>query len=208
MAKLLIDTRDLSNEEVRKLVYSYEDPQVTDELYSFGQMLLTEVQQRAGQIDSKATTILGWATAILAFLFTQLDKTGGAVDLGFGSAVAGLTSVAVISSYCALRAREGWRWPSDRDWFQKAALCKGDELKRFHLRSIHDARRSQRDLTERKARFLIWGQRFLMLGSCVLALGLGVKLFSAFTPTLGECVRIYLDISRWMAAACSRIAGI
>lgn len=62
---------DLSKDDVSRIIYSYKDEGVTDELYAFGKMLLSETDDRAKQIDSKATSVLGWATAILAFLFTQ-----------------------------------------------------------------------------------------------------------------------------------------
>lgn len=64
----------LSLEDVKRIVGSYKDSGVTDELYSFGSVLLAEVRNRAGRIDSKAATMLGWATGILAFLFTEIDK--------------------------------------------------------------------------------------------------------------------------------------
>ena len=124
---------DLSKEDVRRLVYSYKDTGVTDELYSFGKMLLSETEERAKQIDSKSTAVLGWATAIVVFLFTQLTKASGVLNLSFG--LAGFFGLlAVGCAYAALRPRHEWLWPSDRDWFEQTAFGSADELKRFHAR--------------------------------------------------------------------------
>jgi len=80
---------DLSAEEVNRLVYSYDDASVTDELCSFGTLLLQEVRNRSANIDSKAATMLGWSTGLLVFLFTQLDeKSTGLIALAFGVVVA------------------------------------------------------------------------------------------------------------------------
>jgi hypothetical protein len=67
-----VSNNDLSKEQMKELVYCYDDHGVTDELYSFGVMLLNEIGQRSGQIETKAATTLGWATGMLAFLFGTL----------------------------------------------------------------------------------------------------------------------------------------
>src|SRR6266566_5244275 len=111
---------DLSLDDVNRLVYSYQGSGVTDELYSFGSLLLTEIRNRAGHIDSKSATMMGWSTGILVFLFTQLDKhgSGGFTALMFGLASGLCCLCAAIYSFLALRARNEWKWPSDQDWFQ------------------------------------------------------------------------------------------
>ena len=88
---------------------------VTDELLAFGQMLVEEVQQRVGQIDSKAAMVLGWSTAVLAFLLDRLRDVSVVWSLGL-SLVGGLCALfVVILAYRALRARQGWKYPSDAD---------------------------------------------------------------------------------------------
>ena len=130
-------TNDLPQTEIRRLVYSYQDTKITDELYGFGGMLLNEIDERVKNIDSKAGTVLAWSTAILAFLFTQITSGHGTVNLLLGSMIGALALFAVISAYSTLRTRQEWLWPSDRDWFEATAFGSGDELKRFHIRSMH-----------------------------------------------------------------------
>lgn len=165
----------LSVEEVNRIVYSYKDSGVTDELYSFGSVLLTEVRNHAGNIDSKSTTMLGWATGMLVFLFTQIDKHGGLVALAFGVGSGLCCLLSAIYAFLALRAHNEWIWPSDKDWFQEAVLSNSDELKRFHLRSIHEVRHAQRRVTDQKGARLFFSQDFLMVGAILLALGIAAK---------------------------------
>lgn len=186
MAKITMQQHDLSNDEVEDRVYSYEETGVTDELLTFGQMLIQEVQQRSGQIDSKAAMVLGWSTAVLAFLLDRLPGVSVVLSLGLGM-LGGLCALfAAILAYRALRARQGWKYPSDADWFEKSALVSGDELKRFHIRCWHDVRKSQNVLVERKGELLLSSQRLLVLAAIFLAAGLVAQVLTLLfqVPTL------------------------
>ena len=168
-------TNDLSKEDVKRIVYSYNEPKITDELYSFGSMLLADVRGRSGHIDSKAATIFGWSTGILVFLFTELNRSRGLVELTFGAASGFFCLLAVISSFLALRARDEWKWPSDRDWFETSALSSAEDLKRFHIRSIHEIKQAQRQVTDRKGVLLLRSQKCLIIGAGLIALGIVSK---------------------------------
>jgi hypothetical protein len=191
----MLANNNLTKDDVKELIYSYEQPQVTDELYTFGAMLLNEVQERSGQIDSKAAVILGWATGILAFLFTQFSSESGWVNGAIVTTGGLFALLAVIFSYSALRARSNWRYPSDRDWFEKTALSDSDELKRFHIRSIHEVRQVQKEIAEVKGDALLKGQRFLLIAASVLAAGIGGKLFLTLLPILDRYVRVCLRVA-------------
>jgi hypothetical protein len=179
MAAMKKVNNDLPIEEVKRIVYSYGDARVTDELYSFGSVLLTEIRNRAGNIDSKAATMLGWSTGILVFLFTQIDKhSGGFIALAFAVASGLCCLLSAIYAFLALRARNEWKWPSDRDWFEESALCDSDELKRFHIRSMHEVRQAQNRVTDQKGDHLFVSQDFLVVGAALLALGIAAKMFT------------------------------
>ncbi len=184
MARFTVQQNDLSSEEVQELVYSYEEEGVTDELASFGQMLMAEVQQRSSQIDSKAAMVLGWSTAVLAFLLDPPHSV--TLSLGFIVLGALCALFAAIQAYRALRARYAWECPSDADWFEKSALVNGDELKRFHIRCWHGVRKSQNALAEQKGRLLLSSQRLLLFAAAFLAGGLVVHVLTLFfhVPTL------------------------
>ncbi len=176
-------TNDLPKEEVKRLVYSYTDQKITDELYSFGSMLLTDIRSRSGHIDSKAATILGWATGILVFLFTELNRSRGFMELTFGAASGACCLGAAVYAFLALRARNEWKWPSDKDWFTESALssatANAEDLKRFHIRSIHDTKQAQRQVTDQKGDRLLLSQDCLITGAVLFALGIVAKLLFA-----------------------------
>lgn len=174
---------DLSKTEVSTLVYSYkEDDGVTDELYRFGTMMLSEVQDRSARLDSKAGTILGWGTGILAFLFVEISKTPEAIKLyfTFGSGLSAL--LAVIFAFLGLRTRGSWKSASDRAWIKETALCDADELKRYHIRVIHDIRHWRLRITQRKSSQLFWGEIFLSLAAALLFCGILQVLLAKVCP--------------------------
>ena len=175
-------SNDFSREEVKRLVYVYEDTGVTDELYSFGVMLLNEIDQRSAQIDTKAAITLGWATAVLAFVVstTRQANNNFHLTISFVSAICAL--VTVIFSFAALRVYDEWAWPSDRDWLEEVAFINADELRRFHIRSIHEVRQNHKSITGRKATRLLWGQRFLIGSGAVLVLEICVRTLFALCP--------------------------
>ena len=100
------------------------------------------------------SSLLGWATAILAFLFTQLIQASGIVNLSLGVSSGLFALLAVRRAYKALQARRGWLWPSDRNWFEQTAFASADELKRFHIRSLHEVRSKRMQITEVKSNHL------------------------------------------------------
>jgi hypothetical protein len=165
----------LSKDEVKRLVYLYKDPGITNELYTFGTMLLSEIQQRSGQIDAKAGTVLAWSTGILAFLFAYMPKATGLVNpaLTFGSAV--FTLLALLFAFNALRTRNDWTWPSDKSWLEETALTDEDEVKRYHIRVMHDVRETHLALTGKKGRSLYHAEKFLIVGATLLFGGIAFQ---------------------------------
>lgn len=176
----MLRQNDLSKEAVSDLVYSYKDNGITEELNSFGLMLLSESQERARQINSAAVTVLTWATGVLALLVTQLDVSATGIQLATLLLGAASSLLAVICSFLALRIKDQWLWPSDKDWFEESALVSKDELTRFHIRSIHEVKQAKEIITERKGLLLFRAQQFLMAGAFLLAIGIVTKLVLGF----------------------------
>jgi hypothetical protein len=173
----------LSMAEVNAAIYSYQETAITDQLYAFGSTLLAEIQDRAKEIEGKAVVVLGWSLAILAFLLTQVNNLGGSV----ATVLAALSAIfAITAAVCAYMARvtlSEWRWPSDKDWFQAKVMRLGaegaDELKRFHVRSMHATRQAQLAITERKGEWLSWSELPLVLAAVALGGAVLSKLFTS-----------------------------
>lgn len=175
-------SNDFSREEVKRLVYAYEDTGITDELYSFGVMLLNEIGQRSAQIDTKAAITLGWATAVLAFVVSSTRQANNNFHLAVSFVAAVCALATVVFSFAALRIYDEWAWPSDRDWLEEVAFVNADELRRFHIRSIHEVRQNHKSITDRKATRLLLGQRFLVAAGAVLVLEICVRTLLALCP--------------------------
>lgn len=194
----LIADNNYSREQVRQLVYQYkDDPVITEELYAFGKMFLSEVESRVKQLEAKATSVLGWSVAILAFLFTQLTKGSSIVDTNVSLLSGTFAALAVERAYLAVRGRSDWLLPSDRDWFGETALGSGDELKRFHIRSIHEMKHNQNEIANRKSRHLLRGEKYLVLAAAIFVAGIGLHVLKTTFPLISVALsdRIRLCLS-------------
>ena len=64
-------TQERRPDDVDALVASCQSPETTKLLLSFGDKLLKANDDRVAAIDAKATALVGYGTAILAFLVTR-----------------------------------------------------------------------------------------------------------------------------------------
>jgi len=163
---------DLSESDASKLIYSYDDADVTNQLYAFGSSLLSDLKERSDHVNSKATTILVWATGILAFLFSQSDKLSGSTSHVFALCSSLLALLAASSAFFSLRTRDDWKWPSDKSWLQPKAVNNSDELKRYHLRVMHGVKQARHCIVEKKGNLLMYAELFLVLSGALLFVGL------------------------------------
>jgi hypothetical protein len=169
---------DLSKDEVRELMKSYENAEVTNQLYEFGKTLLDEVQNRSARINSQSVAVLGWSTAILAFLFAGVGKYSE--NIGYAALCSAvLALLAMIFSINALRTRSDWSWPSDQSWIHQTALGKEDHLKRYHIRVMHDVRHGRITIVNAKANSVFRAELSLILAAMALVAGFGYRLLLA-----------------------------
>src|SRR2546426_8329898 len=61
------DTR-LTETEMRKRLALYRDPAITDELYTFGNMMIEKAVERFKGLDSKAAAIAAYSIGIITLL--------------------------------------------------------------------------------------------------------------------------------------------
>jgi hypothetical protein len=142
---------NLSKEQVRDLVYSYDSAEVTNQLYKFGETALGEIDRSLARINSRAIAVLGWSTAILAFFLVGINRASSGVGVYFLLASSVFSIVAVLCSFNALRTRGDWKSPSDESWIHQSALVREDELKRYHIRVLHDVKRWRLAITNAKS---------------------------------------------------------
>jgi len=154
-----------------------------EQLFKFGLLLMTEVQQRTGQIDSKLTSTLGWTSAMLAFLILG---TLGTKEL-FGQvwlvlvvllAIIAATS-ATLCAFLGLRTQGRWPVPSEIDWFQPSLLGQPERLKRYHILSMLEVRRAHNAFNIRKARLAHSAEICMVMASASTAAVLFVRLIGS-----------------------------
>lgn len=165
-------THELPEEEVDDLLTQCTSPEAIDELYKFGRELLAENETRTAALDTKATTVVGFGGAILAFLILQTPQWAASTTWElFGiSAAAICAAVACVYSFSALRGARDWAAVSERNWFPKQEVLKGpDDLKRAWIRVLHTIRQVNHRITNEKADKVIKAQ--LLLASAAVILG-------------------------------------
>jgi hypothetical protein len=164
---------EMSNDEVDMVVAGAASEQVTDELYKLGEMLLSEIQERVSGLDSKATTIIGFSGAILAFLVHQSAQpaTVSTLELVGIILVALLAGTASAFAFLALKGARNWKWFSERNWFPAPEAKAGtDQLKRYYVRAMHRVERANNRIANKKADNVVKAQVLLALAAIVLAL--------------------------------------
>lgn len=168
---------ELSDDDVDTVVAEAASEEVADELSKFGEMLLSEIQERVSGLDSKATTIIGFSAAILAFLIHQSGQWDNAPkleSLGVLS-VALLAGAASAFAFLALKGSRNWKWFSERNWFPAPEAKAGtDQLKRYYVRAMHRVERANNRIANEKAHDVVAAQVLLALAAMVLALILAV----------------------------------
>jgi hypothetical protein len=171
----------LDEKEAQRRVWELSDPGVLDQLFSFGQMLLAEVQQRSAQIDSKLTVMLGLSGAMIAFILAGNELWGSSATAIFGlrwlRAIIAVAVVALLLSiyftYQGLRLRE-WLVPSEGDWIQVDLLKDPEYMKRHHILSVLDAHRSHNQLNLIKGAYARRAELYVLAAAILVA---GVLLF-------------------------------
>lgn len=163
----------LPDEELYERVSNYKPREVTDELYKFGMMMISENLDRTKQLDAKGTLLAGYSGAILAFLVSRQSlmepATGWQAVLVLLAGISAL--VAVVSALWALQLRT-FGWFSDRDWFKDEGgiLEDADRLKRYYILEMHHINRRMGQSNGQKANRIVAGQRALAVtGICLAA---------------------------------------
>lgn len=165
------NNNDLSRDAVKGLLTPVEDPQVIEQLYAFGSMLLAEIKERIAEIEKKAGALLGWSVGITVFLYTQFEKIKSWI--GLASVVS--AAIAVICAYVAMKSRDDWRSPSDKDWMKDSCLNNADDLKHYHVRSMHEIKTNLNTIARNKGEWLLRAEISLIVSAVLLTIALTVR---------------------------------
>jgi len=128
----------LSEAEVKARLESYEDDSITEELHSFGKMLVQDAVNRLNSADTKAAGVAAYCGGLLTvlsatFVIWSKGITWREVFLPICSA-----AFAIAAGYVAFLAT-GFRnvdWFSPDDWLNKDAMQSQQRIKKFHILSM------------------------------------------------------------------------
>jgi hypothetical protein len=159
------------------------DSQALERLYGFGQILFGEVQQRSSQLDSKLTSILGWSSAMLAFLVLDLGThTRGAINVSLIGLAASFAFGGLIAAALGIRSTR-WIIPSEADWFRDGILDRPDDLTRYYVLSLLETHQDQNRENSKKSRFLAIAERCLIGGGLALGVVMLWRVIAAIVLT-------------------------
>jgi hypothetical protein len=180
MAKGGIET--VNSKEIEQLLLANKYEELTEELFSFGQLLLDEVQQRTAQLDTKLVSLLGWNAAILAFLLVgDASWAGSAQKTSIATTImmllATLSSLgAVACSFLGVKTAV-FQFSSEKDWFQTSLFNDVLKLKKFHLISMLETHQSHSRLNERKGQRAHQAEWLLAASAILVGMATLAKLY-------------------------------
>lgn len=166
-------------ESISAQLEQHHSPELLDQLFAFGQVMVDEVQSRTTAIESKATSVFGWTTGLLALFVLQPPKPIAALSSPeFFLTVIGVIGAAggLCASALALRVQP-FAWPSQQDWL-RADLFSGEAwvLRSVHVLAMLETHEKHSCVNAIKARDLKIAQAGLLIAGLSLGLQLVVAL--------------------------------
>jgi hypothetical protein len=146
----------LSDQEVNERLCSYNDPKVTDELYDFGSMMVSEFVDVNHRLDSKGSTLAGYSTGIVALLVATSSFWRPVLDQWALAVVLAAGLCALIASACSLKAASLYvfNWFSDDEWLHTKYLEDSETMRRYRILTMHNVVASHRSTAEAKSDYL------------------------------------------------------
>jgi hypothetical protein len=152
--------RLMPRDEAARRLADYHLEATTGELYSFGKLLLDEGIQRTGQLESKATIVVGYSGALIAFLLTQ-PATKNSLVWWATIVGAACALVALALAFWAGRIHRAY-WLSDRTWLPDRKIAKAFTLQLHYFEAIFEVTQDLRSLNLRKGNLVFLAQWTLL----------------------------------------------
>lgn len=138
------------------------------QLFTFSSLMMDEIRQRTGTLDTKGLVVLGWGGALFGYLLSAEIATA-AWPLRVASILPALVAgYAIQKAYGAARLRD-YDWPSDTDWFRIELFMKPDILRRYHLMSLLETHQNHSRQNGKKLAALQRAQKALAVASMLTA---------------------------------------
>jgi lysylphosphatidylglycerol synthetase-like protein (DUF2156 family) len=140
-------------------------PEVIKEIYAFGGFLIAEGIGRTAHLESKATIVVGYSGAILAFLLVRLPASAQSL-----SNWAALPAVlALLLGFATVRIH-GTKWFGDDIWIpQQLASAHPDEQLRLHyFEAIFEINQEIKSTNQVKGNLLFFAQWLLLIAVLII----------------------------------------
>ncbi|HEY2393724.1 MAG TPA: hypothetical protein VGK22_21300 [Candidatus Angelobacter sp.] len=168
---------ELTPDQVIDRIRPVRNLESANELYSFGFSLLDETRERISRIESKATSMMVWSMALVAFIFSRVD--GGKIVFHSTALVpsiiavvsAALAAACIVSSWMAIRVVYG-PVMGDEQWLPEEDINNPEELKLYHARVVHLANSHLKKAASLKGIWLRRTQKLLATSGVLLAIGI------------------------------------
>ncbi len=165
----------LSENEMRERLASYENSEVTDEMYEFGKFLLAEITDRFTKLDTKSTNLAAYAIGIITFLgatsanwINRVHKLLGVPLPVWAGTVAFIATGFAVASLFVRKAE----WFSQDEWMQKECLTSRERLRKYRLLTMWGILEEHQKACENKAQRLLIAQRIFTLAAILLFISL------------------------------------
>jgi hypothetical protein len=157
----------LPTEEVARRLSSYMTPTIVNDLYDFGQLLLNEGFSRKSQLESKATVVVGYSGAILAYLLARLPRSASHSISNWATIPALL---ALVFGFAAARVHLQ-NWLSDDIWVPEelSSIHPEEQLRLHYFEALYEVNEEMKRANQRKGNFLFFAQWLLLLAVLTVA---------------------------------------
>ncbi|MDO8431292.1 MAG: hypothetical protein Q7S58_02650 [Candidatus Binatus sp.] len=163
--------------DVIEMLGTYEDQQVTGELYDFGSQLVRDALDRVNWLDTKAGIFAGFSGAMIVVVVSTFaswrdlvkDWPIAPIFLFLGIV---LLLLAAGSALWGLRVRTFEGFHEKKLWFASEYFQHPDQLRRYYLIGMYRTVVSHNRINEQKATALRVTERLVIAGAFFLALPL------------------------------------
>lgn len=130
----------LSLEEARdrlKLVeHSKAASEVTNEIYDFGKMLVSEAVARVSRLDTKAASVAAYAIGMITLLVSTSSVWASRIQIVWLPIfVGGIAFLSAVFGVIALTLKK-FEWFSDNDWLRADCMQNVNDLKSYRVLSM------------------------------------------------------------------------
>jgi len=126
---------ELTLDEVKTRLSSYSDNQVTDELYTFGEALVSDAVDRIAKLDSKASALAAYSGGIVTILISTSGLWGKLLHgCFFVAAVLGIVAM-MLAAWLAIRSiyPQATEWYTTNGWLESDCIQSHERLRRYRI---------------------------------------------------------------------------